>query len=90
MILLLQQINKQQMKERTNKMIKSLVLALALTATANTPVVTPATVIETYDNVMVVETIDGNEWEYEFDGMSNAEKYAKTVVIINDRVVVIK
>lgn len=48
-----------------------------------------ATVVETYDNVMIVETKDGNLWEYEFDEMSEREMYAELVLLVNDEVVVL-
>lgn len=47
------------------------------------------TVVETYDNTMIVETRDGNEWVYEFEDMTEREMYAQTVLVVGDTVVVL-
>lgn len=64
-------------------MIKILALVLMMVAPQK------MTVVETYDNIMVVESADGNLYEYEFDGMTEKEMYAENVLIINDNVVVL-
>lgn len=47
-----------------------------------------ATVVETYDDTMIVETRHGEE-VYLFDNMTEQEMYAETVLLINDTVVVL-
>lgn len=47
-----------------------------------------ATVVETYDDTMIVETTHGEE-VYLFDNMTEQEMYAETVLLINDTVVVL-
>lgn len=47
-----------------------------------------ATVVETYDDTMIVETAHGEE-VYLFDNMTEQEMYAETVLLINDTVVVL-
>lgn len=47
-----------------------------------------ATVVETYDDTMIVETVHGEE-VYLFDNMTEQEMYAETVLLINDTVVVL-
>ena len=52
--------------------------------------VQPAQVVETYDDIMVVETMNGNIYEYEFDGMTEKEANAEYVVISNIGVTIVK
>lgn len=47
-----------------------------------------ATVVETYDNTMIVETAHDEE-VYLFDNMTEQEMYAETVLLINDTVAVL-
>lgn len=47
-----------------------------------------AIVVETYDDTMIVETSHGEEI-YLFDGITEQEMYAETVLLINDTVVVL-
>lgn len=67
-------------------MIKAMMM-VAIMALNNTQV---ATVVETYNDVMLVETQTGGLHEYEFDGMTDRQKNAETVILVGDRVVVIK
>lgn len=47
-----------------------------------------ATVVETYDDTMIVETAHDEE-VYLFDNMTEQEMYAETVLLINDTVAVL-
>lgn len=66
-------------------MFKIIALAIMM---ATAPKV--ADVVETYDNTMIVETADGNEWEYTFDEMTEKEMLAEKVLLVNDNIIVIK
>ena len=46
-----------------------------------------ATVVETYDDTMLVEMHDGNIHEYTFDNMTEEEMYATTVVLVDGEIV---
>lgn len=68
-------------------MIKALAIIGMMVLSAHN--VEVATVVETYDNTMIVETRDGNEWVYEFEDMTEREMYAQTVLVVGDTVVVL-
>lgn len=69
-------------------MMKALAIIIIMIAMSNNTQM--ATVIETQNDVMLVETVTGDLYEYKFDGMTKAEEEVKKVLIINDRVVAIK
>lgn len=72
------------------KAVKTVATMMMLVATVVTMMNTKvATVVETYDDTMVVE-YNNNNYEYTFNGMTEREMYAEKVVIVFDNVIVIK
>ena len=49
-----------------------------------------ATVVETYDDTMLVEMHDGNIHEYIFEDMTEEEMYATTVVLVDGEIVAVR
>lgn len=64
------------------------ILALTVLLVAKNPTVFD--VVETHDDIMTIESFDGNLWQLEFDGMTDTEKNAEKVMLLNDEIVVIK
>lgn len=56
-------------------------LFLALSTASSAEV---ATVVETYDNIVLVESHDGNLWEYEFENMTDQQLNCEKVLMIGD------
>ena len=49
-----------------------------------------ATIVETYDDTMLVEMYDGNIHEYIFEDMTEEEMYATTVVLVDGEIVAVR
>lgn len=69
-------------------MIKALaIIGMMMLSAHNVEV---ATVVETYDDTMIVETRDGNLWESEFKEMTEIEKYATYALMVDGEVVAVR
>ena len=70
------------------KLVVMVMISIMTLMGANT--VETATVVETYDDTMLVEMHDGNIHEYAFENMTEEEMYATTVVLIDGEVVAVR
>ena len=78
-------------KEEVKDMMKLVVtIMVSIMTMMGAHTVETATVVETYDDTMLVEMHDGNIHEYTFDNMTEEEMYATTVVLVNGEVVAVR
>ena len=78
---------KEEVKDM-KKLVVMIIISIMTLMGANT--VETATVVETYDDTMLVEMHDGNIHEYTFDNMTEEEMYATTVVLVDGEVVAVR
>lgn len=78
-------------KEEVKDMMKLVVMVMiSIMTLMGVNTVETATVVETYDDTMLVEMHDGNIHEYTFDNMKEEEMYATTVVLVDGEVVAVR
>lgn len=70
------------------KLVVAVMISIMTLMGANT--IETATVVETYDDTMLVEMHDGDIHEYTFENMTEEEMYATTVVLINGEIVAVR
>lgn len=83
--------DKLPQKEEVEDMMKLVVaVMISMMTLMGAHTVETATVVETYDDTMLVEMHDGNIHEYTFEDMTEEEMYATTVVLVDGEIVAVR